>query len=72
MSTVPHILNPLQVPIWPASYRGRGLWIEPLGDGNFVGLAEGGFQTLPSANTQHILADLKAWIDRVTDGEVRA
>jgi hypothetical protein len=63
---------PALASFWPASYRGRGLWIEPLGDGRCIGLAEGGYRTLPSADYQQILADLKAWIDRVTGGEVSA
>lgn len=61
---------------WPASYRGRGIWIEPLADGWFMGLVEGGYHSAPYPDAQQALADVTAWIDRAdgvsANGEVSA
>lgn len=59
---------PAQGLTWPASYRGVGLRIEPLCDGRFVGMAEGGYRSRPYPDAQAALADVTAWIDRQARG----
>lgn len=51
---------------WPASYRGLGIWIEPLADGQYVGLGEEGYQSVPYPDIQQALADVTTWIESVT------
>lgn len=48
---------------WPASYRGRGIWIDSLPNGWFVGLVEGGYRSQPYPDAQQALADITDWID---------
>jgi hypothetical protein len=54
---------PAQAVRWPASYRGRGIVIQPLPDGRFVGMAEGGYCSPAYPDAQAALADVTAWID---------
>lgn len=57
---------PPQMPIgdWPALYRGVRLTIEPLEDGTFRGVVEGGFFSEPCADLVEALAAATDWIDQ--------
>ncbi len=55
--------RPPQGATWGASYRGVGIAIERLPDGQFVGMAEGGYRSRPYPDSQGALADITAWID---------
>jgi hypothetical protein len=59
---------PAQGVKWPAAYRGVGIMVQPLPDGQFVGMAEGGYCSPPSSDAQAALADVTAWIDRQAQG----
>lgn len=48
---------------WPASYKGRGIWIDQVAGGWFVGIVEGGYRSQPYSNAQQALTDITAWID---------
>jgi hypothetical protein len=54
---------PAQGATWGASYRGVGIAIERLPDGQYVGQAEGGYRSRPYPDLQGALADVTAWID---------
>jgi hypothetical protein len=47
---------------WPASYKGRGIWIDKVG-GRFVGIVEGGYRSAAYPTTAQALADITAWVD---------
>lgn len=48
---------------WPASYHGRGIRIERVPDGGYVGRVEGGYRSAPYADVCEALADITTWID---------
>jgi hypothetical protein len=45
-----------------------GIVVQPLPDGQFVGMAEGGYCSPPCPDAQAALADVTAWIDRQAQG----
>ena len=47
---------------WPASYRGVGVKVEPLSDGTFCGVADGGFLSVPCNTPGEALSIATDWI----------